>query len=123
MLGIPLNAKEWNHFTPPKREIATITAENWIKQALCTKLPPATRYNIKPGHNVLIYREKEKERMAPDRVARICEKEVFVDWEGKEKHFNLTQVLPMLFEQGDRELKGYFRAWSNSSQTHPLWYS
>ena len=88
-----------------KREMATITAENRIKQALRSKLPPATRYDIQPGDNVLVYREKEKEWMGPHRVARICKKEVFVDWEGKEKHFNLAQVLPMPREQENRELK------------------
>ena len=88
-----------------KREMATITAENRIKQSLHSKLPPAKIYYIQPGDNLLIYREKEKEWMGPHRVARICEKEVFVDWEGKEKHFNLAQVLPMPREQGDRELK------------------
>lgn len=32
-------------------------------------------------------------------------KEMHVDWEGKEKHFNITQVVPMPQDQGDRELK------------------
>lgn len=43
-----------------KREMATITAENRIKQALRSKLPPATRYDINPGEEVLIYREEKK---------------------------------------------------------------
>ena len=44
-----------------KREMATISAELRIQQALRAKLPPATRYDIKPGDDVLVYREKENE--------------------------------------------------------------
>lgn len=44
-----------------KREMAAIAAELRIKQSLRSKLPPATKYDIKPGDDVLVYREKEKE--------------------------------------------------------------
>ena len=53
---------------------------------------------------MLIYREKVKEWMGSHRVSCIFEKHIFVDWKGKEKHFNLTQVLQMPREQRDREL-------------------
>lgn len=43
-----------------KREMATITAEARIKQALRSNLPPATRYDVKPGDEVLVYREDNK---------------------------------------------------------------
>lgn len=33
---------------------------------------------------------------------------IFVDWEGKEQHYNLSQVIPMPKEQGNRELKRLF---------------
>lgn len=44
-----------------KREMATITAKLRIPQALRSKLPPATQYDIIPGDIVLVYRKMEKE--------------------------------------------------------------
>lgn len=35
----------------------------------------------------------------------MMEKEIYVDWDGVEKHYNLSQVIPMPKSQGDRELK------------------
>lgn len=61
------------------REMATITAELRIQQALRSKLPPATKYDIKPGDDVLIYREDDKEWMGPHRVTKMMEKEIYVD--------------------------------------------
>lgn len=88
-----------------RREMSTIAAELRVRQALRSKLPPATRYDIKPGDDVLVYREKEKEWLGPHRVTKIFEKEVYVDWDGRERHYNLAQVIPVPKSQGDRELK------------------
>lgn len=88
-----------------KREMSTITAGLRIRQALRSKLPPATRYDIQQGIEVLVCRKKEKQWVGPYRVVRVMEKEVYVDWDGEKKHFNLCQVVPMPQTQRDRELK------------------
>lgn len=92
-----------------KREMAMISNELRIQQALRSKLPPATKYDTKPEDDVLVYREEEKEWLGPHRVIKMMEKEVYVDWNGtgKEKHYNLSQVIPMPKGQGDRELKRF----------------
>ena len=101
----PAQSERMEALDTAERDMVTSSTENRIKQELRSKLPPATKYNIQPGDNVLIYRQKEKEWMEPHRFARIFEKEILVDWEGNETHFNLTQSLPMPREQGNRELK------------------
>lgn len=88
-----------------KREMATITAENRVKEALRAKLPPSIRYDIEPRAQVLVFRERSNEWKGPYCVTKIFQKEVFLDCDGKEKDFNLSQVIPMPQAQWDREIK------------------
>lgn len=102
-----------------KREMTTIVAENRIKQALRSKLSPATSYDTKPGDEVLLYREDEKARLGPYRVLRTREKYVFVDRKESEKHFNLSQVIPAPRAPGDREVKPVLDGMQQFKENYP----
>lgn len=53
------------------REMAIIVEELRIQQALLSKLPPTTRYNIVPGEDVLVYKEEQKAWIGPHQVEKI----------------------------------------------------
>lgn len=85
------------------REMSTVAAEHRIRQALRSKLSPGTRYDIKPGDHVLVYRANEKEWFGPHRGTKIFEKEMYIDWDSHERHYNLSRVIPIPISQGNRE--------------------
>ena len=88
-----------------RKEMGTVTAEMRIQQELRLKLPPATKYLVEPGDQVLVYREKGKQYEGPSKVVNVCEKEVHVQVNGIEKHFNISQLLPAPKKRGDLELR------------------
>lgn len=61
-----------------RAEMATITAELRIAQALSSKLPPARKFAFAPGDHVRVYKEQGKPWCGPVRVVRTCVKEVTV---------------------------------------------
>ena len=88
-----------------RKEMETVTSELRVQQALRSKLPPASKYHVEPGDNVLVYRERTKRYEGPYTVKRVCEKEIYVEVKGVEKHFNISQILPEPKARGDAELK------------------
>ena len=94
-----------------RSEMATITADLRVSRALRAKLPPATRYDLVPGDNVLVYREETSHRgrragkyVGPFRISKIRDKQVFVIRPDGEAQYSVTQVIPDPVERGDREL-------------------
>ena len=56
----------------------SIVAEQRIKKALKSKLPPATKHLLKPGDNVRVYREHTKRWDGPFTITKIGNKMVSV---------------------------------------------
>lgn len=55
-------------------EMAMVTAQIQIKQALQSKLPPTTRYDFQPGDPVQIYKENFKKWCGPVQILRVRDK-------------------------------------------------
>lgn len=86
-------------------EMAKITAELRIREALRSRLPPSTRYHLAPGDKVRVFRERSQRWEGPFTITKTREKEVWVTDGAKEKHFNRSQVIPDPKDTGDRELR------------------
>lgn len=86
-------------------EMETIVSEQRIERALRSKLPPAVRYKIDPGDEVLVYREEPRKWLGPYKVQRIDGKRVFVNDGTTTRPFNMTHVLPAKAERGDLKMK------------------
>ena len=102
-----------------RREMATIIAERRISRALSSKLPPSTQYLIETGDRVRVYREGKKLWEGPYNVTKICQKEVFVEIEGREKHFNISQILADPAALGDKELARLLQGFTQFKTTGP----
>ena len=88
-----------------KAEMETIIAESRIRRALHSKLPPATRYLIKPGDHVRVYRETSKRWEGPFTVTKTTPKIISVTDGTKVRQFNISSVLPVAPETNDADLK------------------
>ena len=69
-----------------------------------SRLPPATEYDVRPGDDVYVFREKDKRWHGPYNVLKRRNKQVYVDIGGTETQFNLSQVLPDSRDVLDHEL-------------------
>ena len=87
-----------------RQEMETIVAQTRIKTALRSKLPPATKYLIKPGDDVRVYRERSKRWNGPFKVTKVSDKIISVTDGEKVKQFNITSVLPMKPRANDTDL-------------------
>ena len=88
-----------------KAEMEKIVAETRIKRALKSKLPPATKFLIKPGDEVRVYREISKKWEGPFTVTKTSPKLISVTDGIKVKQFNITTVLPIAAETNDADHK------------------
>ena len=77
------------------------------KTALKSKLPPATRYLVKPGDYVRVYRESSKKWEGPFKVKRVSSKLVSVTDGNKVKTFSITAVLPIPSNEYDPDLEEF----------------
>lgn len=64
-------AEEFRAFALVRLEIETITAENPIKIAFLSKLPPGMHYLILTGENVRAYRENTRSWKGPYEVTKV----------------------------------------------------
>lgn len=87
-----------------KAEMESIVAEQRIKKALKSKLPPATKYLIKPGDQVRVYQEIPKRWDGPFTVTKISDKIVSVTDGNVVKEFNITSMLPIPPSTTDQDL-------------------
>ena len=95
-----------------RREIANITADLRVTQALKAKLPSATNYDLLGGDNVLVYQEQSSQYgrragkyVGPYRISKIRDKLVFVIRPDGEAQYHISHVIPDPTERGDKELK------------------
>ena len=77
-------------------EMNAILAETRVKRALLHKVPNAANYVIRPGTEVLAYREAEKQWRGPLLVSVVKDKIVTVKNEsnGLQADFNVQQLKP-----------------------------
>ena len=73
-----------------REELETVTSELRVQQALGSKLTPGTMYHNEPGDYVPVYREKNK---GPYVVKKVCNKKVYLDVKGVERHFNIELII------------------------------
>ena len=88
-----------------RNEMAAISAKLRIQSALRAKLPPATEYLVYPGDWVYVFRERTKDWNGPYETLRVTGKDIFVEIDGHEKKFNISQILPDNSELHDKELE------------------
>lgn len=86
-----------------KAEMEAITSELRLRTALLSKLPSASKYNLREGKQVLVYREKEKpyKWTGPYKIVRIDDKQVFIDRNGEEIQHSRAYVKPYIDESHD----------------------
>lgn len=82
-------------------EMATITAEMRIRQALRAKTPASADYVINPGDNVRVFRESDKRFLGPYRVVQVEGKQIFIERDGKRVQHNIDQIIPERIFNGD----------------------
>ena len=99
--------------------MATIAAEQRIRRALKAKLPPTTQYHIDPSDDFLVYREHSKEWQGLFNVKKVFRKQVFVDWDGVEKQFNIVQVVPAPRYHVDKALHRLLHGMEHFSSNTP----
>lgn len=73
-----------------------VVAEERIKRALRSKLPPTTKYQLSPGDLVRVYREVKRKWVGPVQIIRLQNKIFHVTDGIKVKAFNRVQVMPVL---------------------------
>jgi len=94
-------------------EMSKITAKLRIRQALRSKLPPATEYLVNPGHNVYVFTEKSKRWHRPFQVQKVYKKNLFLKVGNILKQFNISQILPDFTAAKGRKLNRFHEAISN----------
>jgi len=87
-----------------RAEMESIVAEQRIRKALKSKLPPATKYLIKPGDQVRVYRELSKRWDGPFTVTKVSNKIISVTDGNTVKEFNITSILPIPPSTNDQDL-------------------
>lgn len=78
-----------------RHEMESVVAEERIKRALRAKLPPATKYVVRPGDLLRVYREGSEKWIGPVEVVRVEDKLISVTDGVSVKTFNRTQVMPV----------------------------
>lgn len=76
-----------------KKEMASITSELRIQNALLKRVPRNSNLILEPGDMVRVFRETNRKYMGPFPVIRVDEKNVFVIQKDIEKQYSLHQVL------------------------------
>lgn len=97
--------ERFNALQLARAEMKSIVAENRIKISLRSKLPHATRYLIRPGQEVRVYRENKNKWEGPCEVTEVVDKVIYVTDDIKLKQVNKSAVLPMPPKINDPELK------------------
>lgn len=77
-----------------RREMEAYVAEQRICTALQSRLPPATKFALKLGQDVRVYREEHRKWVGPYKIDRITDKMIYVTDGKVTKPFNVTQVIP-----------------------------
>ena len=101
----PDQVERFHALRTAKAELEQIVAEKRISTALRSKLPPATKYLIKPGDQVRVYREQTRKWEGPFTVHRTTPKIISVTDGRKVKQFNISSVLPIAPQSNDADLK------------------
>lgn len=84
-----------------KEEMATITSEMRMKQALNSRSPAGAGIIHAPGDLVCVYREGDTRFARPFRIVRVQEKEEYVDCDGHLVLFNISKIIPERTLTGD----------------------
>ena len=87
-----------------KYEMATIFAEQRIRQALNNRTPAATSIVIAPCYRVRVIRESDKRLHGPYNVIRVDGKEVYVEIDNHLRNFNVSQVIRERNINGETQL-------------------
>lgn len=78
-----------------REEMAKIAAEQRVIMALKSKVPPDSRFVLKPGDLVRVYREKERRWIGPVEIVKLEDKSVFVSDTTKVVKFKISKIMPI----------------------------
>lgn len=98
---LPMQQERMRAVKTARSEMASVTVELWIKQALLSRPPAASSVVYAPGYMVSIYMEVNKKLIGPFSVVRVEYKDVYGDHDGWLAHYNDTQALPEANFSGD----------------------
>lgn len=100
-------------------EMANITAQLRVQQALKSKLPPATTYKISPGGQVYVHKEGAEKWVGPYEVTKTFDKVVFVARPDKEAQYSIDHVLPVQEANGNGLLHQVFHGLGTATSHQP----
>jgi len=101
---LPNQKERMKAITTSQLEMNTITAELRIRKALLSKVPPSADYILNVGSKVRVVRESDRVIKGPFTITRVDGKQIFVDYDGTEKQFSITQIIPDQVLNGDYSL-------------------
>lgn len=102
--NLPKQAERMPALCCAQLEMATIRAEERIRRALASKLPPATRFRLEIGDPVRVFREGSRKWEGPFQVERISKILIWVSDSVTTKPFSIMVVIPAGFRGQDRDL-------------------
>ena len=87
-----------------RSEYGKIVSELRIQKPIRSKLPPDTKFDLRAGDKVLVYREK-RGWTGPFTLQSICGKNCYVSDGSKTVKFNVVQLLPYSADKRNHDLK------------------
>lgn len=84
-----------------------------------SKMHPAKKYLIRPGYDVLVYREKYKRLYRPLKVIKVSDKIIYLTDDQKLKPFNIIAIISMARNANDTVLKHEIRHVERYYLTNP----
>lgn len=103
--AFPKQAERFSALPLARSEKETITAENSIKVALRSKVPPAKHYRTRHADKSRVHREHIGSWKGPYDVTKVLRKSIHVSDFLMVKHFNISSILPMSWNNNDMYLK------------------
>lgn len=121
--ALPQNCKRMETLVLARAEMATITTDLRIAQAIQSTLPPATLFLFESGDHIRIYHERERKWYGPTRVLTVWGKEVKVIDAIRKMTYEASQLLPARAELQERDLKRLLRGLSKYTQGYVRGFS
>lgn len=124
-MDVPMQKERMAALQTARKEMASVVARLRVQEALRSKILPSTHFLIKPGDAVHVYREGKSgckrtgSWKGPFTVEKVVGKIITVEWDGKPKQFNISQVLPDSEVNGEHELQKLVKAFDQFRSSPP----
>lgn len=97
--------------------MASISIKLRNEQVVRSSLPPDTLCIIKPGENMYVFKDKERERRGPYKFDAICEKQDYLSLNWEVKQLNISQLFSDRADVHENELKIFEQSLHQSLNT------